>query len=126
MITNMITRVKFVAIPITDQDRALKFYTVQLGFALKTDQASAEGMRWIELEPPGADTRVVLFTADAHKLLIGTPSNITFGTNDVMQTYEEMKARGVEFTGPPTEQPWGTFAQFKDPDGNSFILSSLD
>ena len=122
----MITRIKFVAIPITDQDRALKFYTEQVGFELKTDQASADGMRWIELEPPGAETRVVLFTADAHKLLTGTPSNITFGTDDVIQAYAEMKARGVEFTGPPTEQPWGTFAQFKDPDGNSFILSSLD
>lgn len=122
----MITQVKFVAIPITDQDRALRFYTEQVGFSLKTDQAAGEGMRWIELEPPGAQTRIVLFTADAHKLLIGTPSNITFGTDDVRATYEAMKSRGVEFTGPPTEQPWGTFAQFRDPDGNTFILSSLD
>ena len=122
----MITRVKFVAIPITDQERALKFYTEKVGFTLRTDQASGEGMRWIELEPPGGETRVVLFTADSHRLLIGTPSNITFGTGDVQRTYNEMKERGVEFTGPPTEQPWGTFAQFRDPDGNSFILSSLD
>lgn len=122
----MITQVKFVAIPITDQDRALRFYTEQVGFKLRTDQGSGEGMRWIELEPPGAQTRIVLFTADAHKLLIGTPSNITFGTSDVLASYEEMKARGVEFTAPPTQQPWGTFAQFRDPDGNTFILSSLD
>jgi predicted enzyme related to lactoylglutathione lyase len=119
-------RVKFVTIPVTDQERALKFYTEQVGFAVITDQPFGDGMRWIELEPPGAETRVVLFTADAHKLLIGTPSNITFGTDDVRKTYTEMKARGVEFTGPPTEQPWGTFAQFRDPDGNTFILGSLD
>lgn len=122
----MITRIKFVAIPITDQTRSLDFYTRKVGFILKTDQPSGEGMRWIELEPPGAETRIVLFTADAHKLLIGTPSNITFGTNDVQRAYAEMKERGVEFTGPPTVQPWGTFVQFRDPDGNSFILSSLD
>lgn len=122
----MISRIKFVAIPITDQDRALQFYTEKAGFRLLTDQAAGEGMRWIELEIPGAETHVVLFTADAHKLLVGTPSNITFGTDDVIQAYAEMKGRGVEFTGPPTEQPWGTFAQFRDPDGNSFIMSSLD
>ena len=122
----MITRIKFVAIPVSDQERALRFYTEQVGFALISDQPFGEGMRWIELEPPGAETRVVLFTADAHRLLIGTPSNVTFGTDDVKQTYADMKERGVEFTGPPTEQPWGTFAQFRDPDGNSFILSSLD
>lgn len=122
----MISRIKFVAIPITDQDRALAFYTEKVGFTLKTDQPSGEGMRWIELEAPEGDTHIVLFTADSHKLLIGTPSNITFGAKDVRRTYAEMKLRGVEFTGPPTEQPWGTFAQFLDPDGNSFILSSLD
>jgi predicted enzyme related to lactoylglutathione lyase len=44
--------------------------------------------------------------------------------HNVEQTYQELHMRGVEFTAPPQKQPWGTFAVFKDPDGNTFVLSS--
>ena len=43
---------------------------------------------------------------------------------DVERTYEQLSAKGVTFRGPPEKQPWGTFAIFEDPDGNSFVLSS--
>ena len=57
----MIRGVKFVSIPVADQDRALTFYTEVLGFRLLTDQPFNEKQRWLELGIPGADTRVVLF-----------------------------------------------------------------
>ena len=44
---------------------------------------------------------------------------------DLEYAYEKLKAKGVEFAAPPTKQPWGTFATFRDPDGNTFVLSSL-
>ena len=120
----MIKMVKFVSIPVSDQDRALAFYTEQLGFKVATDQPMGEQQRWIELRIPGAQTAVVLFTPDGHEGRIGSFFNGAFATEDVEETYTQLKARGVEFTGAPQKQPWGTFATFKDPDGNQFVLSS--
>ena len=120
----MIKRLKFAAIPVTDQDRALAFYTEKLGFSVYTDQPFDDKQRWIELRIAGTDTRVVLFTADAHKPMIGGWSNLTFASDNVERTYEELKSRGVEFVGPPQKQAWGTYCLFKDPDGTTFCLSS--
>ena len=50
--------------------------------------------------------------------------NGAFAADDVTYTYEKMKAKGVVFDVEPTKQPWGTFAIFRDPDGNTFVLSS--
>lgn len=120
----MIKAVKFVSIPVTDQERALEFYTQKLGFQILTDQPFDETQRWIELSIPGGETRVVLFTPDAHKDRIGTFSNITFVSDNVQRTYQEMCGRGVEFLEPPKKEEWGTSAIFKDPDNNVFVLGS--
>ncbi|RMH11911.1 MAG: VOC family protein [Gemmatimonadetes bacterium] len=120
----MIKQVKHVSIAVSDQDRALAFYTEKLGFAVQTDQPMGEDMRWIELRIPGAETRVVLFTPPGREDRIGTQSNIVFASDDVRATYDELTARGVEFDAEPQEQPWGMFAVFHDPDGNQFVLSS--
>jgi predicted enzyme related to lactoylglutathione lyase len=121
----MIKAVKFVSIPVTDQDRALAFYTNALGFGIVTDQPMGPGQqRWIELKIPGAATGVTLFTADGHQDRIGTFQGISFLVDDVQKTYDDLKAKGVEFSQPPTKQPWGTFAIFKDVDGNQFVLGT--
>lgn len=73
---------------------------------------------------PGAETGVVLFTADVQEDRIGTFSNISFTADNVERTYEDLNARGVEFQQKPKKEPWGTSAIFKDPDGNIFVLSS--
>ena len=120
----MIKAIKFASIPVRDQDRALAFYTQRLGFSVITDQPFDDNQRWIELGIPGAETHVVLFTADAHKDRIGTFSNIVFGSENVEQTYKELVQKGVEFAHPPKKEPWGSFTTFKDPDENQFVLSS--
>ena len=120
----MIRAVKFVSIPVHDQDVALTFYTEKLGFQVLTDQAFDDKQRWIELRIPGSDTKVVLFTPPGHENRIGSFSNITFMTDDVDRTYRELQGRGVVFTAPPTKQPWGQFAKFQDVDGNPFVLST--
>jgi len=120
----MITHVKFVSIPVRDQQRALEFYTQKLGFQILTDQPFDERQRWIELRIPRADTSVVLFTQEGHEDRIGTFFNGSLACDNVVATYESLEARGVEFVKPPQEQPWGTFAIFKDVDGNQFVLSS--
>jgi predicted enzyme related to lactoylglutathione lyase len=120
----MIKRLKFVGIPTADQDRALAFWTEKIGFRIVTDQPMGEGKRWIELAIPGAETGVVLFTPDGQEDRVGTFFNASFACDDVRHSYEQLKKRGVEFAEEPTTQPWGTYAIFKDPDGNTFVLGS--
>ncbi|HEX9939398.1 MAG TPA: VOC family protein [Longimicrobium sp.] len=119
----MIRAVKFISIPTRDQDRALAFYTTQLGFRVVTDQPFGE-QRWIELRIPGAETGVVLFTPPGQEDRVGGFMNMAWVADDVQKTYDELAARGVEFVQPPKTEPWGTSAVFKDPDGNTFALSS--
>jgi predicted enzyme related to lactoylglutathione lyase len=120
----MITHLKFASIPTRDQDAAVTFWTEQVGFRVLTDQPMGPGKRWIELGIPGADTRIVLFTPDGHEERIGSFFNGSFACDDVEYTYKQMKERGVSFDAAPERQPWGTFAKFRDPDGNTFVLSS--
>jgi predicted enzyme related to lactoylglutathione lyase len=120
----MITHLKFASIPTRDQDRAVSFWTEKAGFRVLTDQPMGPQKRWIELGIPGADTRIVLFTPDGHEERIGSFFNGSFACDDVDYTYKQMKERGVEFASAPEKQPWGVFATFRDPDGNTFVLSS--
>jgi predicted enzyme related to lactoylglutathione lyase len=120
----MITHVKLVSLPVHDQDRALDFFTEKLGFSILTDQPFDDKQRWIELRPPKAETRVVLFTPEGHEDRVGTFSNVVFNCDDIDKTYAELKARGVEFLSEPQKQPWGTFVLFKDQEGTTFCLSS--
>src|SRR5947209_18966303 len=124
IVLRMIKGIKFASIPVTDQDRALEFYTTKLGFRVMTDAPFDGTQRWIELAIPRAETGVVLFTPEEHKKLIGGFMNFTFFTDNVEATTEELKARGVEFVQDPRKADWGTSAIFKDPDGNKFLLSS--
>jgi predicted enzyme related to lactoylglutathione lyase len=123
-ITNMITLVKFVGIPVKDQERALAFYRDILGFKVATDQAMGPGQRWIELRIGGAETRVVLFTPSGHEDRVGTFFNGSLQADNVQKTFEELKAKGVEFVQEPKMESWGTSAIFKDSEGNQLVLSS--
>ncbi len=120
----MITQLKFAGIPVGNQQRALAFYTEKLGFEVATDQPMGPGKRWIELRIANSPTRVVLFTPPGHEDRVGTFFNGSFQCDNVEATYRQLSQRGVEFVEAPTQQPWGTFAKFKDPDGNTFVLSS--
>ena len=120
----MIRGIKFVGIPVRDQDVSLKFYTEHLGFKVATDQHFGEGQRWIELLIPGAETWIALFTPEGHENRIGGFQPMTFWSDDVFSTCNQLKAKGVTFAEEPRQEPWGTMAIFKDPDGNQFVLSS--
>jgi predicted enzyme related to lactoylglutathione lyase len=120
----MIKRIKFLGIPVKDQDRALQFYTEKLGFRVFTDQQMSDSQRWIELSIPGAETGVVLFTPQGHEDRVGTFVNTSWEVDNVEKTYEALRDKGVEFAGPPQKQPWGTFVMMKDSEGNQIVLSS--
>ena len=118
----MLKRVKFVGIPVRDQDKALAFWTQKIGLQIATDQAMGNRQRWIELKIPGSQTGLVLFTPPGHENRVGTFQNMSLEVDDVEKTYRELSERGVEFVQPPKKESWGTSAIFKDPDGNSFVI----
>ncbi len=117
----MLKRIKFAAIPVKDQDRALEFYTTKLGLKVFTDQTMGD-MRWIELQVPGAETLLVLFHQRDHQP--GPMPAVVFVAGNVQKDYEELRDKGVEFTQPPTKAPWGEHAICKDSEGNIILIGS--
>ena len=120
----MISNIKFVSIPTHDQDRAVEFWTKKVGFQVFTDQPFDDNQRWIELRIGSSETHFVLFKFGEQGLQPGMTFNGALASTNVKRTYEELSERGVEFVSAPRKEPWGTFAIFKDPDGNQFVLSS--
>jgi catechol 2,3-dioxygenase-like lactoylglutathione lyase family enzyme len=117
-----------------DQDEALAFYTQKLGMELRDDITVPEmgNFRWLTVGPVGQpDVAIVLMeipgppvfeaeTSEQLKSLVakGAAGGLFFTTNDVQGDFEDLKARGVEFTQEPTEQPYGVDAGFRDVSGN--------
>src|SRR6266540_972552 len=85
---------------------------------------SSETTRWLEVAPKGLHApRIVLYKAEGQwQDRAGGFQPFVFASPDVNATYQELSGRGVEFTAPPKREPWGMWAQFKDPDGNEFGL----
>ncbi len=119
----MIRKLKFVSIPVRDQERALDFYVNKLGFTLVTDQPMGPGLRWIEVRPPKGETGMALFAPDGHENRVGSFTGVSMECDDVQKTYDEFKAKGVEFDKPPQTEPWGVMAIMKDSEGNLIVLS---
>lgn len=118
----MIRKIKFVGIPVKDQDRALDFYVNTLGFTLVTDQPMGPGQRWVEIKPPKGETGVALFTPPGHEGRVGTFTGISMDCDDLERTHKELAAKGVQFPKPPQKQPWGKMAIMADSEGNQIVL----
>jgi predicted enzyme related to lactoylglutathione lyase len=121
----MLRHVKFANLPVADQDRALAFWRDKLGFAVAADEAYGEDFRWIELELPGAQTRIVFVRRRDE-----TPSeqpDLILICDDVDQSFAELKGRSVTFTQAPTAAPWRPderYALFRDTEGNLVMLGN--
>jgi len=125
----LITHIETVAVYVSDQERALRFYVDQLGFELRKDAmlgAAADGPRWIEVAPPGGQTVLVLLTPAGMEDRVGASSGLVFLCEDIHATVAELRGRGVEFAREPMELPFGWWAPFHDPDGNQLGLSQRD
>jgi len=120
----MIKGIKFISVPVKDQDAALKFWTEKMGLKVATDQPFDGKQRWIELMIPGAETGLVLFTPEGHEGRIGEFQPISFLCDDVFATAAGMSAKGVTFFKEPKKEQWGSSAIFQDADGNKYVLSS--
>jgi uncharacterized glyoxalase superfamily protein PhnB len=125
-----------------DQDEALAFYTRKLGFEVRADVTMPEmgNFRWLTVGPAGQpDIEIVLMaipgapvmdrdTAEQVKALMakGFAGTVFLTTDDCQASYEELRARGVEFSEPPEERPYGIDSGFRDPSGNSFRLTQVN
>lgn len=124
---------------VLDQDSALDFYTNKLGLKVTIDVPMNKDARWLTVgtpEQPGFEINLtpvhesVLHSKDTAEALRDLVKKGTFGVgiftcSDIMATYEELKAKGVEFIKPPTKEFYGTEALFKDDSGNWFSLAQL-
>jgi uncharacterized glyoxalase superfamily protein PhnB len=78
-------------------------------------------MRWVELAPSGSQATIALVTW-FDTMPPGAITGLVLETDDVRGAYEELRGRGVEFTGEVRDDPWGSSAAFTDPDGNGWVL----
>jgi uncharacterized glyoxalase superfamily protein PhnB len=124
-----------------DQDEALAFYTEKLGFEVRRDATVPElgNFRWLTVGPPGQpDIAIVLMAIPGPPVMdeevanrvrslmaTGFAGTVFLTTEDCQASYEELKARGVEFTEEPEERPYGIDSGFRDPSGNSFRLTQV-
>jgi predicted enzyme related to lactoylglutathione lyase len=124
-----------------DQDEALAFYTQKLGMEMRSDVTLAElgDFRWLTVGPVGQpDFAITLMaipgppvldaeTAGQVRELMakGFAGTVFLTTDDCQASYEELKARGVEFTEQPEERPYGIDSGFRDPSGNSLRLTEV-
>jgi len=126
---------------VNDQDEALAFYTQKLGFEVRSDVTVAElgNFRWLTVGPPGQqDIAVVLMAIPGEPVMDGETAEqvrtvmakgfagaLFLTTDDCVASYEELKARGVEFTDAPEERPYGIDCGFRDPSGNALRLTQV-
>ena len=120
---------------VLDQDEALDFYVGKLGLEVNTD-ADLGFMRWLTVSVPGDPDREILLerpgppalddsTAEQVRELVtkgATGGWIGFTTDDVRKTYEDLRAKGVEFTQEPVEQSHGIDIGLRDPFGNAIRI----
>lgn len=136
----MITKLTHLCIYVLDQDSAYDFYVNKLGFKVHTDAPMGEGARWLTVTTPEQpDIEITLFpvvesimfdkeTVKTMTELIrkGTFGAAVFTCKDLLATYEELKAKGIQFKKPPTREFYGFEALFIDDSGNWFSLSQMD
>ena len=132
----MITGMSHVTVWVLDQDRALAFYTEKLGFEVTADADMGGGARWLAVaSPKQPDLNLVLappappmLSEEDAKVVSALVAKGSLGagvmrTDDVHATYQELRAKGVEFIQEPAERPYGIEALFRDDSGNWFSLT---
>jgi catechol 2,3-dioxygenase-like lactoylglutathione lyase family enzyme len=117
-----ITDVRTIAVPVTDQDRALDFYVGKLGFEKRMDAVFGPGMRWIEVAPPGATTSIALATA-REGVPAGVETGIRLTTGDAAADHADLRARGVDVDAEVLNMGGAPpMFTFRDQDGNRLVI----
>lgn len=136
--TPQLKEVGTVFVPVTDQKRALEFYLEKLGFEKRSDFAYGEGMRWIEVAPPGSKIAIALVSPSEGESAVTSTTRCAFSTEDIEADYAKLRANGVDVdaeigrkgTSRPgllstritVKDPMPPQFSFRDPDGNRFLI----
>jgi predicted enzyme related to lactoylglutathione lyase len=121
----VLTKMVYAMQLVSDQDKALDFYTRLLGFEKRFDNPTPNGPRFLTVGIKGEDFQLVLWPGrpgQAQSVEGRVPAACTIATPDCRKTFEELKSRGVTFETGVLEYPWGSIAVFVDPDGNRLQL----
>jgi predicted enzyme related to lactoylglutathione lyase len=116
-------KIELVAIPVTDVDRAKAFYVDQVGFNADHDHKVHEGLRFVQLTPPGSACSIVLGTGIT-EMPPGSQKGVQVVVADVEAARRQLLDRGVAASDVDV-QPWGSFVFFSDPDGNTWALQQM-
>jgi len=116
-------KIELIHVPVTDVDRARDFY-VGIGFHLDHDQSPFEGLRFVQLTPPGSACSIAFGTGLGGTLEPGQQDTIQVVVPDADEALAQLRAVGVDAQG-VDEQAWGRFVSFDDPDGNTWTLQQL-
>ena len=116
-------KIELIPIPVTDVDRAKAFYVDQVGFNADHDATPYEGLRFVQLTPPGSACSIVIGTG-VTEMAPGSVNAYMMVVADAAKAREELLGRGVDVTE-LDPQEWGTFVHFKDPDSNAWSLQQL-
>jgi len=115
-------KLELVPIPVSDVDRAKAFY-IQAGFALDHDVSPGNGMRVVQLTPPGSACSIVMGTG-MWSIKPGSIEGIHLVVKDIHKTCDILKKRGIEVSG-VTDMGGVLYAYFADPDGNGWALQQI-
>ena len=116
-------RLELVAVPVSDVDRAKAFYTERAGFNADFDHTPGDGVRFVQLTPPGSGCSIAIGTG----LVDSTPGSaqgLQLVVDDVEAAHEDLAGRGVEVSD-IQRFPWGGFVFFSDPDGNGWAVQEV-
>ena len=114
--------VRTVAVPVTDQERALDFYVGKLGFEKRMDAPFGPGQRWVEVAPPGAATTIALAAA-REGASAGVDTGIRLTTEDAAADHADLLARGVDADAEILDMGGAPpMFTFRDQDGNRLVI----
>lgn len=117
-----ISQVGTVMVPVSDQDRAIAFYTEKLGFELRSDTPFGNGDRWVEVAPAGAATTVALVTPREGQSA-GVESGVAFSTSDIDADHAQLRERGVQCDDVMRMgDPVPPMFFFRDQDSNNLLI----
>jgi predicted enzyme related to lactoylglutathione lyase len=120
-------RLELVPLPVTDVDRAKAFYVDQVGFGVDVDVTPADGLRIVQLTPPGSACSFLLSTGVqwVQDLAPGSSRGVHIVVDGIEKARDELIARGVEVSDIQNVGGGVLYASFQDPDGNTLLLQEM-
>lgn len=116
-------KIELVPLDVEDVDRSVKFYETTLGWSVDHDQTVVEGLRFVQVTPPGSACSIC-FGLGLEMMPAGSKQMIQIVIDNAEEARNHLRGRGVECSE-VDEQAWGRFVRFEDPDGNRWALQQM-